>query len=180
MAPAGQTGERPAQKHVGKKGKQNRDQQHLARIEGAKHGRLVDGIHREPQKNDPRGCDHPFPQPAPALPPTTHAAPAAAPGVRVWTQVSSGLLVGRAVGGVRAWQGVPYAAAPVGGRRWKVPQPAPLWVGERDAAQPGNVCVQPRPGGGLRGAEDCLYLNVYAPEATTRAPVGRTVVASTL
>ncbi|MBB5234839.1 carboxylesterase/lipase family protein [Deinococcus budaensis] len=108
---------------------------------------------------------------APPLPPTTQAAPAAAPGVRVWTQVSSGLLAGRSAGGVRVWQGVPYAAAPVGERRWKAPQPAPLWVGERDAAQPGNVCVQPRPGGGLRGHEDCLFLNVYAPDGATRAPV---------
>ncbi|GMA14031.1 carboxylesterase family protein [Deinococcus metallilatus] len=112
--------------------------------------------------------------PAPALPPTTQAAPAAAPGLPVRAQVTSGLLVGREAGGVRVWQGIPYAAPPVGERRWKAPEPAPIWVGERDASRPGNVCVQPRPplaGGGLRGAEDCLYLNVYAPANAARAPV---------
>ncbi|GAA5513140.1 para-nitrobenzyl esterase [Deinococcus carri] len=114
--------------------------------------------------------------PAPALPPTTQAVPAAAPGVPVRTQVAQGTLVGREANGVRVWQGIPYAAAPVGERRWRAPQPAPLWVGERDASQPGSVCVQPRgaldgSAGGLRGSEDCLFLNVSAPANANRAPV---------
>lgn len=111
--------------------------------------------------------------PAPALPPTTQSAPAAAPGLPVRTQVTEGTLVGREDGGVRVWQGVPYAAPPVGERRWKAPQPAPIWVGERDASRPGNVCPQRAliGNGGTRGAEDCLYLNVYAPANAVRAPV---------
>lgn len=111
--------------------------------------------------------------PAPALPPTTQSAPPAAPGVPVRTQVTSGALVGRQDAGVRVWQGIPYAAPPVGERRWRPPQPAPIWVGERDASRPGDVCLQRAQigGSGTRGSEDCLYLNVYAPANATRAPV---------
>jgi para-nitrobenzyl esterase len=116
------------------------------------------------------------PASAPALPPTTQAAPPFAPGLPVRAQVTSGTLVGRQAGGVGVWQGVPYAAPPVGERRWRAPDPAPIWVGEREAVQPGEACVQPRSpldrsGTGLRGAEDCLFLNVYAPAGVTRAPV---------
>lgn len=112
--------------------------------------------------------------PAPAVPPTTQSTPAVAPGLPVRAQVLNGLLVGRETNGVRVWQGIPYAAPPVGERRWKPPQPAPIWVGERDASQPGSPCLQPRnalQGGGLRGSEDCLYLNVFAPANASRAPV---------
>ncbi|WP_051935494.1 carboxylesterase/lipase family protein [Deinococcus sp. YIM 77859] len=81
--------------------------------------------------------------------------------------------MGREASGLRVWQGIPYAAPPVGDRRWRAPQPAPIWVGERDASRPGNVCLQRGQlgSGGTRGSEDCLYLNVYAPAGATRAPV---------
>ncbi|SMB95821.1 carboxylesterase/lipase family protein [Deinococcus hopiensis] len=107
----------------------------------------------------------------PATPPTEQSAPTSAPGVPARANVRSGVLVGREAGGVRVWQGVPYAAAPVGERRWKVPQAAPLWVGERDASQPGPVCPQLRADKSVRGAEDCLFLNVYAPANAVHAPV---------
>lgn len=108
----------------------------------------------------------------------TPAVPAQAPGLRA--QLPGGALLGRALGGgVRAWQGVPYAAPPTGERRWQPPQPAAPWTGLRAATAPGDVCPQPlsqMPGdgrSGVRGAEDCLYLNVYAPPMPTvagRAP----------
>jgi para-nitrobenzyl esterase len=65
------------------------------------------------------------------------------------------------------WRGVPYATPPVGALRWKPPAPLAAWSGVRDATQWGNACVQPpseiAPGGPATGAEDCLYLNVWAP-----------------
>lgn len=124
--------------------------------------------------------------PAQARPLTLNVTEAASPaqdaGLRV--QVAGGALLGRVQDGVRVWQGVPYAAPPVGARRWQPPQPAAPWPGLRAATAPGDVCPQPMtqlPGdarSGVRGAEDCLYLNVYAPAAPTAAaaPGARTPV----
>ncbi|HYD27156.1 carboxylesterase/lipase family protein [Brevundimonas sp.] len=81
--------------------------------------------------------------------------------------VEQGTLIGREADGVRSFKGVPYARPPVGGLRWRPPQPAGPW-GERDAGQVGPICVQP-PGNGDNGvgplpmSEDCLTLNVWAP-----------------
>lgn len=60
--------------------------------------------------------------------------------------------------------GIPYAAPPVGDLRWRPPQPAQRWHGPRDATRFGNHCPQPAsPFGSASNTEDCLYLNVYAP-----------------
>ena len=68
-----------------------------------------------------------------------------------------------------AWLGLPYAAPPIGGLRWRPPQPAKGWSGVRDATRFGGRCVQ---GSGWDPGyeqpilnEDCLYLNVYAPHS---------------
>src|SRR5580658_5723658 len=45
-------------------------------------------------------------------------------------------------GAVRAFQGVPYAAPPVGDLRWKAPQPAAKWKGDLDATKYGHHCWQ--------------------------------------
>jgi para-nitrobenzyl esterase len=71
-------------------------------------------------------------------------------------------------GKVKAFLGLPYAAAPVGDLRWKETQPPAKWKGTRDAASFGARCVQGsvfddmvfRDAG---ASEDCLFLNVYAP-----------------
>lgn len=116
-------------------------------------------------------------QATPPVPPapTVPASPAVT-GQPVQVRVTEGVLVGREADGVRVWQGVPYAAPPVDDRRWKAPQPPALWVGERDASRPGPACLQPArgnsgEGGRVRGAEDCLYLNVTAPANARNAPV---------
>jgi len=82
--------------------------------------------------------------------------------------VEQGVLVGREADGVRSFKGVPYARPPVGDLRWRAPQPAPPWDGERDAGRVGAICIQP-PANGDNGvgplpmSEDCLTLNVWAP-----------------
>ncbi|ONI80048.1 hypothetical protein ALI144C_24710 [Actinosynnema sp. ALI-1.44] len=73
----------------------------------------------------------------------------------------------------RLFQGIPFAAPPVGERRWQPPAPATPWTEVRDATKAGSVCPQ-RPvfpvGGPETGAEDCLYLNVSTPAAATHRP----------
>ena len=86
--------------------------------------------------------------------------------------VEQGVLVGRTGGVVSSFRGIPYARAPVGALRWRPPQAAGSWPGERDAGQVGAVCVQPPSGGDpgvgpLPMSEDCLTLNVWTPTART-------------
>ena len=84
--------------------------------------------------------------------------------------VAQGRAAGKLVkgGAQKAFLGLPYAAAPVGGLRWKAPQPPSAWKGTRDATKFAARCQQwpiwkdyifqdAGP------SEDCLYLNVYAP-----------------
>lgn len=81
---------------------------------------------------------------------------------------------------VMSYRGIPYAAPPVGELRWRPPQAAAAWQGDRDATTFSAMCAQNFPSG--RGndriqesgmSEDCLYLNVtsaaQSPEA--RQPV---------
>ena len=67
--------------------------------------------------------------------------------------------------GGKQYLGIPYAAPPVGSARWMPPMPAERWHGVLDASQFGNVCAQPGTPFGLASqSEDCLYLNVFAPD----------------
>lgn len=69
-------------------------------------------------------------------------------------------------GDVLTWRGIPYAAPPVGDRRWRPPAPVEAWAETRDATAFGDSCLQ---GTGSRIAadtsEDCLFLNVFSPAA---------------
>jgi para-nitrobenzyl esterase len=85
-------------------------------------------------------------------------------------ELESGRLEGRWDGGVAVFQGIPYAAPPLGDRRWRPPAPPLPWTGIREAFEPGPVAPQPLPAPGtvLRGDptaqdEDCLRLNVWTP-----------------
>jgi para-nitrobenzyl esterase len=69
---------------------------------------------------------------------------------------------------VRRFDGIPYAAPPVGDLRWELPEPPADWSGVRDATEPGAPCVQPDMTTGARlegSSEDCLYLNVTVPRS---------------
>jgi len=91
------------------------------------------------------------------------------------------------VTGVHTWKGVPFAAAPVGPRRWQAPADPPAWTQPRAATAFAAACAQTGrlygPGlnnrydstigstlGQTLGSEDCLYLNIWAPAAPSRAP----------
>ncbi|MGK5550012.1 carboxylesterase/lipase family protein [Actinomadura kijaniata] len=84
-----------------------------------------------------------------------------------------GAVRGKVTEGVREFQGIPYAAPPVGEYRWGSPRPARAWGGVRDATRPGASCAQNE---GLLGekrsvSEDCLFLNVTSPRRAGRLPV---------
>jgi para-nitrobenzyl esterase len=90
---------------------------------------------------------------------------------------ASGPLAGLASGATCTYQGVPFAAPPVGPLRWKPPQPPASWTSPRPSA-PASGCPQvASPFGAASTTEDCLYLNVWAPpsaltgKGTSPAPV---------
>ena len=94
---------------------------------------------------------------------------------------TAGEISGTVDRGVRAFLGVPYAAPPVDALRWRPPQPAARWDGVRAAGEYGPSCVQspPEPFGPYTSeflaeapfSEDCLYLNVWTPQAASDRPV---------
>src|SRR5437868_1868363 len=64
----------------------------------------------------------------------------------------------------RVFRGIPYAAAPVGDRRWQPPQRAERRRGVLDATKFAAHCPQPAGAFGQGSTtEDCLFLNVWAP-----------------
>jgi para-nitrobenzyl esterase len=96
-------------------------------------------------------------------------------------RIESGAVAGtRLSSGVHAYLGIPFAAPPVGSRRWAPPQPI-RWGGVWNADRKGPECIQVlRPHninhyfGEEPSSEDCLYLNLWAPAAAnarSRLPV---------
>jgi para-nitrobenzyl esterase len=68
--------------------------------------------------------------------------------------------------GVREFLGIPYAAAPVGNLRWRPPVLHLPWFQTLDATHFANHCPQTAsPFGIASTTEDCLFLNVFTPEA---------------
>jgi para-nitrobenzyl esterase len=84
--------------------------------------------------------------------------------------LSLGLLEGIHQEGLAVFKGVPYAAPPVGERRWQPPQPVEPWQGVLQARQFGAIAPQNPTLGELAlerepepQSEDCLYLNIWSP-----------------
>lgn len=81
---------------------------------------------------------------------------------------------------VTLYKAIPFAAPPVGANRWKAPQPVQAWSGVRDSKAWPNRCYQLAsanppatfyyeqfywdPSQDPKDSEDCLYVNVWAPE----------------
>jgi len=85
----------------------------------------------------------------------------------------AGQLRGKVEGDVVSFEGVPFAAPPVGALRWHEPMPVRPWAGVRDALAYGAPCAQAAMGWNdnvaAKSSEDCLYLNVWAPVRHTGA-----------
>ncbi|WP_326834187.1 carboxylesterase family protein [Amycolatopsis rhabdoformis] len=79
-------------------------------------------------------------------------------------RTASGPVRGTVTPDHRLFQGIPYAAPPVGERRWQPPAPPAAWTAERDATAPAPRCPQDSAPG---TSEDCLYLNVWTPPVST-------------
>lgn len=96
--------------------------------------------------------------------------------------IDSGQIRGVSLNGVRVFLGVPYAAAPVGERRFAAPAPPAPWTGVRDATRPGASAPQfikafpaldisPLVGVGWQRGDDYLNANIWAPASGERLPV---------
>ncbi len=93
-------------------------------------------------------------------------------------EAPAGTLEGKAVGKIAVFKGIPFARPPVGPLRWKPPVALPAWQGVRKAQSFGAACIQPCSNAvsiyanpPARVSEDCLTLNIWAPEKARDAPV---------
>ncbi|MEU7004150.1 carboxylesterase/lipase family protein [Nonomuraea sp. NPDC046570] len=99
--------------------------------------------------------------------PPAHGSESSAPVV----VTASGKVRGTDQDGVRRFRGIPYAAPPVGERRWQPPQPASSWTGTLDATKAGPACLQPEAPDMPKGtpqSEDCLTVEVTTPAQPDR------------
>lgn len=81
-----------------------------------------------------------------------------------------GTVIGRRDGPAHVFMGVPYAAPPIGRRRFAAPEQPEPWAGERMCITPGPIAPQPLTpvdqligAAGLPQSEDCLNLNIWTP-----------------
>lgn len=88
-------------------------------------------------------------------------------------KTTAGLVKGQVEDGLAVFKGIPFAKPPVGDLRWRAPQPPEVWSGVKEAARFGAACMQARtPVADYEAiSEDCLYLNVWAPEGAEDLPV---------
>jgi para-nitrobenzyl esterase len=79
-------------------------------------------------------------------------------------RLDAGVVSGLSGWKTAAYLGIPFAAPPVGVKRWIAPAAVRPWTGVRDATHLAAACATVGFGDGPRNTnEDCLYLNVYAP-----------------
>lgn len=88
----------------------------------------------------------------------------------VTVTLGCGAVRGRRRDGHLTFHGIPYAAAPVGERRWRAPTAVEPWAGVRDATTP--AAPAPQLAQSFTEAdsldEDCLTLDVTVPASATR------------
>jgi para-nitrobenzyl esterase len=108
--------------------------------------------------------------------------------------VDGGSIHGELHGQTAVFRGIPFAAPPVGALRWREPLPVTPWAGVRDATRSASACVQSSAGldpfvaplaevygvpytkRPVSSSEDCLYLNVWAPQWPLRDSAPRPVM----
>jgi para-nitrobenzyl esterase len=102
----------------------------------------------------------------------TFSAEAAAAAV---VQTSDGSIEGTARHGVQVFEGIPFAAPPVGKLRWRAPRPVKPWRAVLRATRYRAACMQngmyPPDAPAERVSEDCLYLNIWRPVAASPKPL---------
>ena len=89
----------------------------------------------------------------------------------VQLEIQGGVIRGQNDGDAVVFKGIPYAAPPVGTRRWQASVPCDVnkcWNGTLDATKFGSICVQqdvgsPNDPSKVIGSEDCLFVNVWTP-----------------
>lgn len=88
--------------------------------------------------------------------------------------VTGGFIAGRPSddGQAHLFEGIPFAAPPVGDLRWRPPAPVVPWQGVRNMDRPGPACLQNDYGWNratyLYGSEDCLTLDIRTPISAGR------------
>ena len=121
---------------------------------------------------------------------TAHAQLSATEHARL-VKTQQGLVRGVIEDGLVVFRGIPYAAPPIGPRRWKPPQPPARWEGVREVMGFGPPCpsvdlARAKEGRWIASAtadiwigipmtkgssEDCLHINIWAPVDARRAAV---------
>jgi para-nitrobenzyl esterase len=81
-----------------------------------------------------------------------------------------GTLGGEQSSGVNIFRGVPFAEPPVGPLRFRPTARAKPWNGVRDATRFAAAAMQPNQPA-IEQSEDCLYLNIWAPQGKGPFPV---------
>jgi para-nitrobenzyl esterase len=95
---------------------------------------------------------------------------AESPGQPVVVRTPCGTLRGETKEGVRVFRGVPFAEPPVGPLRFKTTEKVKPWKDARDATRFSAAPMQPTQLE-VPHSEDCLYLNIWAPEGNGPFPV---------
>lgn len=87
--------------------------------------------------------------------------------------LSDGVIQGAVEGGARHFFAIPYAKPPVGDLRFRAPVDNDPWTRVLDATELPGRCAQPDSLTSGQGTdnEDCLYLNVWAPEPAPAEPL---------
>jgi len=84
---------------------------------------------------------------------------------------TGGVLEGTSFDGGWSWLGVPYVEPTLGDARFLPPPEISCAEDVVTAGSFGPKCPQPDEDGAVEGDEDCLHLNVWAPDGATQAPV---------
>ena len=87
-----------------------------------------------------------------------------------------GAVKGTAKDNCNVWYSIPYAAAPTGDLRWAAPADPTAWTDVLDCTSLGNKAIQAGTDYAtgetvISGSEDCLNLDVYAPNNAKDLPV---------
>jgi para-nitrobenzyl esterase len=84
-------------------------------------------------------------------------------------ETKGGKILGRKIGNIFVFKGIPYAEPPLRSMRWMPPKAKEPWEGIYEATDYRSICPQPQLElieGALvkeKQSEDCLYLNIYTP-----------------